>query len=212
LRRVRAVLFDLGGVLTSDPWQSLLLTPGAGIADQLGLDRYEVERVGELLWSRYSLDVHPEDDYWRAFAECLSTKIPASVVERAELETLRTNTSASATFEMLDQKRVPWGYVTDNTSFWLPKQIRQLDGRVPVGPDLAYYSFDRGLSKTSTPTGLFELAAASLDPRTTLVVDDREKNIDRASLVGFRTLQYSMRGNQNLANAIAPRLEAPRLD
>ena len=36
---VERVLIDLGGVLTVDPWESLVLTPRTGLADRLHLDR-----------------------------------------------------------------------------------------------------------------------------------------------------------------------------
>jgi FMN phosphatase YigB (HAD superfamily) len=199
VKRIRTVLFDIGGVLATDPWQSLLLAPAAGIADRLGISRDAAEKAGERLWPTYSLSVRTEAEYWADLARELNVVLPGEVISQAERETLRVNAAATEAVRMLECDGVRWGYVTDNTAFWLAKQIHLLGDREPETDDLRFYSFERELSKTSTPRGLFELASEVHDPAATLVVDDRPENLHRAGAAGFLTSGYSMTGTDLLA-------------
>ncbi len=88
MAQTRTVLLDLGGVLTADPWQAILLTPRLGIADRLGLDRAAVNMAGEVLWARYSLVPDEEQQYWSDFRREVGREVPAEVVRKAEFETV----------------------------------------------------------------------------------------------------------------------------
>jgi FMN phosphatase YigB (HAD superfamily) len=196
----RFVLFDIGGVLTVDPWQALLLTPGRGVADRLRLDREAVERVGDLLWPRYSLEPTAEAEYWDDVQRALGVEIGADVVRAAEADTLIADPSAGAALKSLDKREIRWTFISDNTSFWYSKQLGLLGGQPPSWP--AYLSFERGVSKTSQAVGLFELAASELDPEMTTVVDDRAHNLARAVSCGFRAVSYSMGGVRSLLDVL----------
>lgn len=46
--QIKCILFDIGGVLTSDIWETLLLTPVSGLADRLGLNRQIVQQAADV--------------------------------------------------------------------------------------------------------------------------------------------------------------------
>ncbi|MFE2973842.1 hypothetical protein [Streptomyces sp. NPDC059258] len=48
------VFFDIGGVLFCDPWETLLLTRGRGIADRLEVPRAVAKSAGAELWNGYA--------------------------------------------------------------------------------------------------------------------------------------------------------------
>jgi FMN phosphatase YigB (HAD superfamily) len=188
---VQTVLFDLGGVLACDPWQSLLLTPGRGLADRLGLKRAEVERVGEALWSSFSIRTSREEVYWAELAELLRIDLPSPFIAELEDELLYANPVAPELLGQIRERGILIGVISDNTSFWFPKQAALVTLDHFVERDRVFVSYKLGMRKRDTP-GLFEIAAQQVDKRTTLVVDDRTSNIDHAGLCGFRTLRYSM--------------------
>lgn len=192
MQRVQVVLFDIGGVLTSDPWQSIVLTGGTGLADRLGIEHDLAERVGEALWPSYSLAVREEQSYWRDFAAQAGVEIPDEVVGQAEAETLVVNQGAAAAFALLRERGMQAGFITDNTAFWYPKQRKLIGCDDSFATKYEYLSFKARLSKQSTPVGLFGLAAQDLSGSATLVVDDRPKNIQAARQAGLATLTYSM--------------------
>jgi FMN phosphatase YigB (HAD superfamily) len=191
MAQTRTVLFDLGGVLTGDPWQAILLTPRLGVADRLGLDRAAVETAGELLWARYSLVAGEEQQYWADFRREVGREIPAELVCEVERETLHANPIARQVVQLVEESATSWGFISDNTAFWFRKQMRLL-GLAGHPAELDFLSFIDGASKTFTAPGLFEIAAGRVIPRQTLVIDDQQRNVTRAHDLGFHTALYSM--------------------
>src|SRR5262245_61183104 len=51
--KIKAVIFDIGGVLAHDVWEHLLLDKTDGVASKYGLLEDDVKRVGKELWKRY---------------------------------------------------------------------------------------------------------------------------------------------------------------
>jgi hypothetical protein len=181
------VLLDIGGVLTPDPWQSLLLTPGDGLADRLGIDRSSVEEAASGLWAQFSLDERAEQDWWEALGRMVGTTIPQGLVEEVEARVLRSFGGADELIREA-QRIGEVGLISDNTSFWYPKQAKPLGLKQRTRPSLRFLSFEWNLVKSSAPVGLFEVAAQYLAGRRTVVVDDRETNCDRARSAGLEAI------------------------
>jgi beta-phosphoglucomutase-like phosphatase (HAD superfamily) len=182
------LLLDLGGVLTVDPWESLVLTPRRGIADRLDLDRALVERVGSDLWQIHARSVTSEEMYWQQFAQRVSAYISPALLAEAERELLVTTPDALRMVECLRAGGRPWGLITNNTAFWYPKQLALL-GMTHSEPQWQFTSFAAGTVKDDTP-GLFDLAARTVDPAGTIIIDDRLHNVERARVCGFQATMY----------------------
>jgi FMN phosphatase YigB (HAD superfamily) len=199
---IGAVLFDVGGVLTVDPWQALVLTPRHGLADQLGLDRARVAEVAERLWERYV--VRPEAtefDYWHEFGEGLGTPIPGVLVRSVEQELLHANPEASALLATLAARGIRIGAVSNNTAFWYERQARMVGLDRIADANLLFLSFQLSVTKEDVP-GLFEIAAEAIPPASALVVDDREENVARALGLGFRAVRYPPNWKHSLSAAV----------
>jgi FMN phosphatase YigB (HAD superfamily) len=187
---VEAVLLDVGNVLASDYWESLLLTPGLGLADRFGLDRIAVGAAGAELWEEFCRAPAREDDYWSELSEKLGTEIePAVRRELAELP--ERNPLAAEILDDLHRRGARIGLMTDNTSFWFPKQSALIGFDEVLDEKLILLSYEQGVSKSDRP-GLMEVAAERSTPASTLVVDDREHNLALARELGFQVLGYSM--------------------
>jgi len=182
------VLLDLGGVLTPDPWQALLLAPGRGLVDRLGLDRAAVVAAADELWQYHARHRTTEEDWWAGLAARAGRPIPPAAVDRAERELLGLLPGARDALDALAGAGVPWGLVTNTTDFWYARQ-RALLGLAPGEPAWAFVSSVEGCEKGDRP-GLFERAARVVDPAATLVVDDRPDNLARAAEVGFGTERH----------------------
>ncbi|QNP70002.1 hypothetical protein IAG44_11435 [Streptomyces roseirectus] len=186
---MNAVLFDLGDVLFCDPWETLLLTEHAGLADRLGLDRDQVAETGRKLWHRFSLRETDEQDYWKALSRRLRLPVSPFLIRELEETLLVANPAAETMLSAAATHRV--GIVSNNTTFWYAKQSGRLRLDKWIDPELVFLSCREGVSKGTPGQGLFERAAQHLDPATTLVVEDRPRNLARAHAAGFRTLAYS---------------------
>jgi FMN phosphatase YigB (HAD superfamily) len=188
------VLFDLGGVLTSDPWESLLLTPGEGIADRLGISRGDAKRVGEEMWEKYSLRPASEHEYWSELSSRLGVDVPPDLPSRLEPSLLVANPAANEVIDEILARGLSVGLVSETTSFWYPKQERLLNLERVVDSALLFLSFRQGTRKDVDEGGLFEIAARHVVPERSLVVDDRAENLGRARRHGFEAWEYSMNG------------------
>lgn len=191
LRPADTLLLDVGGVLFGDPWETLLLTPGAGLADRLGLDRLVVDRAGKSLWPRYAHRPRSADEYWSELGGLLGTTIPYPLIAELEGTLLRPSPDAAALLRLAAVRYERIGLISDNTAFWYPWQAAELGLDDVLDPGLVYLSYLYGISKSDRP-GLYAAAADHLRPHRTLVVDDRAHNLERANALGFRTAHYMM--------------------
>lgn len=186
------VLLDIGGVLVSDPWESLLLSPGEGLADRMRLDRGRVRDVGKMLWNRYCTRESTEDEYWSELSEQLNVKLPRYLIDDLEAHLLKPNRYLAEIYSALESFNDRVGLVTDNTSFWFAKECELIGLDKYVNSDLFFLSFRLGLKKNSNSHGLFDVAAARVDASTALVVDDRDHNVVQARRRRFKALTYAM--------------------
>jgi hypothetical protein len=122
---VTRVLLDLGGVLTADPWQALLLTPRRGLVDRRGLNRDAVTRAANDLWEIHAKHWTDEQTYWREMSERIGADVSVSAETEAEL--LVTLPEARSAVRFLSDAQIPWGLITNNTAFWYEKQLALLD-------------------------------------------------------------------------------------
>jgi len=205
-RDASAWLLDLGGVLTDDVWQRMVLTPGEGLADRLGIDRQAAEAAGTQLWERYA--VRPEadeDEYWRDLATLVGVPIPSSLVSETEQKLVRANPESSALVRALEERRARIGVLSNNTAFWYPKQARLAGIEHAVDPELVFLSFRARVTKEDVP-GLFEVAANRVPAlAATVVVDDQLELVRQARRVGFRAIHYPPDWSRSLVDHLLPR-------
>ena len=186
----RWLLFDVGNVLADDYWQTLVFTPWKGLAHRYGISVRKAEAVGSELWARFATDPDGTDEeWWSALEAALS--ITVTPTERAALHGLiRANAEAVAQLRDMRERGLEIGLITDNTAFWLPKQVEVAGLSRLVSPDLVFASFALGAVKPARP-GLYDIAAGVVDPARTLVIDDRVSNLSIASDLGFSVSRYS---------------------
>jgi FMN phosphatase YigB (HAD superfamily) len=187
---VEVALLDMGNVLADDYWETLVLSPGTGLADVLGVDRQVARRAGVGLWRRYCLETADEDCWWADLASALEVEISRDLVERLHLQ-VRANPRAADILSSWTEAGLRLGIISDNTSFWYPRQAALVGLEAFIEPDLVFLSFEHGTTKSDDP-GLLDVAARFVDPTRTVVVDDRQHNIDGARRRGYHALRYAM--------------------
>lgn len=194
MTRSPVILFDVGNVLFCDPWETLLLTPGSGLADRRGIDRHIVAKAGRRLWSEFSTAESSEDQYWRDLERELGIRISAEEVRELEKDLLFANPDAALMLGMAKDSGLPLGIASNNTSFWFAKQWKALELERYIEAGLVFVSHRLGVEKNSPGKGLFEIAAEAVPAGESLVIDDQRGNLHRAEQAGFRVEQYSLEG------------------
>ncbi|MET7488580.1 hypothetical protein [Streptomyces sp. NPDC005538] len=196
------ILFDLGNVLFCDPWESLLLTPGSGLADRWGLDPSFVREAGRRLWNRFSVRESEEAQYWQALSQELDRPVPPELVADLEDELLVANPAAGELLAAASHDgRRPVGIASNNTTFWYAKQAERLGLARWVDPGLVFLSCRLGVTKGTPGHGLLEVVAEHTRPPDTLLVEDRPANLARARSLGFRAVCYAFTDPAGVSSA-----------
>ena len=199
MARIKTVIFDVGGVLARDVWEAVWLTPEVGLADRLGVSPRAAMSAGVKIYGRFSRGRFSETAYWAEFSKEIGRDIPRPMIREAEAATLTVNPHARAVLRMLRAKGIKIGIASNNTAFWFPKQAAQVKLSRYADPDLIFASHLQGREK-GDEKGLLELVARKVNPATTLFIDDRQGNLERAKRLGFYTLSYGALD----ATALAP--------
>jgi FMN phosphatase YigB (HAD superfamily) len=188
---VETVLIDVGGVLASDSWEWLLLTPSRGLAARLGLDREEVTAVGKELWRKYSLVPCTAEEYWSEFGQRMSIPSPSpKLVSELEDQLIVASPIAPTLLSFLAARGTTTGIISDNVSFWYERQAALLELDRYISPERVYLSYMYHRNKKAE-NSLFEIAAQSVSAQTTLVIDDRPHNVERAHAFGFAAVRLA---------------------
>lgn len=196
---MKAVIFDIGGVIAHDVWENLLCEPPGerlSVAVKYNLPIDEVQRVGQDLWTRFDVRTGDPDmlerEYWAMFLEAFKEHPGLKGVTVDELihmtdhfvrpihldETIRI-------FNWLTERGIPIGICSNNNEFWVRKQLTKLGFEKFVKPGALILSCREGINKGDSR--MFEIAARAVGvpPENCIFVDDRMSNVERANGLGM---------------------------
>ncbi len=198
---MKAVIFDLGGVLAADVWEHLLLDRPDGIAELYGLDRDLVEGIGERLWEAFAYT--PESErrdwrqleirYWESFIELVWGEAPPAEVSVGGFIALsdrfiRPVPGMMSVLERLRSRRHGLAICSNNNEFWFRRQMDKLRLHRFFSPERTILSCRIGVAKSSPGLEMFRAVADSLGlaPARCAFVDDRPENVRRANELGMQ--------------------------
>ena len=185
---IKAVVFDMGGVLVWDLWEHLFLGRD-GLAERYGLDKDYAKRIAEELWQEFAY--RPTDEvswqqleqqYWNQVKELLH--LPSGSDELIELSQgfVRPVDGMQNLLKQLQSSGIELAICSNNTEFWFQRQIRVLELDQFFPPEKIVLSCRIGAAKKSDDLEMFRAVSKviSCDVRECVLVDDRSENIDQA--------------------------------
>ena len=199
-RSVVAILFDIGGVLTPDPWETIICTPKRGLAARIGVPAERLSPHATAMWAKYAPQQTEERAYWEELAKLSGVAIPADLATSVQDELIVANAGARDVLRKARELGIRIGIVSDNTTFWYRRQASLLGIEDLVDASLVFLSFEQGLRKSTKHGGLYSQVARSVDAPNALVVDDRLENLTIARELGFQTF-YCVRQPESDATA-----------
>lgn len=212
---IKAIIFDMGGVLAHDVWEHLLLDEPDGIAAVYSLDRGLVEKVGYLLWEAFaympeiSHNTWPvlEERYWNMFLDFFDYLRPAvssgDLIGRTD-HFIRPveNGAMIPLLERLQAEGKALALCSNNNEFWFHYQMDRLNLHRFFSPDKTILSCRIGVSKSSPRFEMFHAAVKALGVTADqcAFVDNRENNVKRARQCGMVGIHFTR--VQQLAEAL----------
>lgn len=189
MSQIRAVAFDMGGVLAADFWEALYFSKPAGLVHELGLDGERLQKIGADLARKYCVFEASEDDYWEEFARITGCRPTRQQLIEAEAA-IWVDPSFAAAVTGLRNNGLSTFIISDHTTFWFSKLLSKLGVDSIVPAEHILVSWMLGLRKKSLPFGTYRLLSRSTEIGATLVIDDRQSNLEVAAHEGFRPMHY----------------------
>lgn len=182
--RIKAVLFDYGGVLTP---VGQLGTGLMHIADMVGI---EAEKLNRAIYAHYPLKQRSdilEEDFWERIGESLGVRIPTELPEFwrwAELD--HHEKAVGELVQELQRQNIQTG-ILSNVVRPIAGFIRSRGGYQNFNPIIL--SGEVGFSKPEPEIYQLALDRLRLKPEEILFVDDREENLATAEEFGMETVR-----------------------
>lgn len=183
--RVRAVLFDFGGVLADEGFRDGL----HAIARRQGLDPDEVLRTGmdTIYDTGYIIGRGNEADFWEEMRRRTGIAGEDAALTREILDRFLLRPAMIAAVRALRQQGVTVAILSDQTD-WL-EYLDRRDGFCAEF-DQVFNSYRLGKGKRDPSAFDDAVRTLALQPREVLFVDDLPGNIERAADRGLRTILF----------------------
>lgn len=189
---IKAVVFDIGGVLAQDVWENLL----PYIASKYSLDYDEVYKVGKLLWKEFAcLQGNNyqalEKQYWQKFIESLWDKKPPSNISEEKFIHLTEhfiNPVGGGMVELLEKlqsQKINLAICSNNNEFWFRRQWNKLELHRFFSLNKVILSCRVGVQKPDFKMFRKVVKALGVEKSKCVFVDDRCKNIKCAEEFGM---------------------------
>jgi HAD superfamily hydrolase (TIGR01509 family) len=218
--RLKAVIFDIGGILAYDVWEHLYLDDATGLASRFNLPKDKAEKVGKKLWKEFANTTMEdaetpetlEQRYWQRFIEECGDALPAITTE--ELVALSepfirdvNNTEMIPLLERLKDLGLVFAICSNNNEFWFKRQMQKL-GLVNFFPtETTVLSCRTGVSKDDPSGRMFMevLEKLRMPSEETFYFEDRQPNVERAQSYGINAIlvpSESIQGVSVIKNAL----------
>ncbi|NOY57719.1 MAG: HAD hydrolase-like protein [Calditrichaeota bacterium] len=197
---IKAVVFDIGGVLAFDIWEHAFLDPEKGLAALLTLPRAEVREVGLKMWEDFAYKAARsdaeiqmlEEQYWQQFRAHFRLQTPTNFFISTAEKFIKPVESMLPLLKKLHENKIELAICSNNTEFFHKRLIDKLDFIKYFERENKVLSSRIGYSKTSPGLEMFRQVerVVSAGKNEILLIDDRIKNIERAIEFGMNAILF----------------------
>jgi len=196
---IKAIIFDIGGVLAYDVWEHLFFDPD-GIVALYQLNNEMVYKIGAKLWGEFAYQnigiesswEKTEENYWQRFIEESHLELPVDIFIQLTDKFIKPVIGMSKLLERLKAKNVDLAICSNNTEFWFERQRRKLGFDEYFKTEKTILSSRVGFSKSSTGFEMFQTVVSALnaEKQNCIFVDDRKENISNALEYGITSIFF----------------------
>ena len=194
---IKALIFDIGGVLAFDVWENLLLDKKEGLASIYGLDLQTVNQVGAILWEQYAYQASSdwkklEINYWSQFNNLMGCAIPIGEIIQLTDKFIKPVDGMAELLSTLISQNITLAICSNNTEFWFNRQAEKIGLQKYVSTRNIILSCRIGVSKSSPRFEMFEEAtkAVGVNKKECVFIDDRIESIIQATQYGLTSIMF----------------------
>ena len=200
LMKPKAVIFDIGGVLAPDVWETILLHPKTGLAKKYRIDHSLAERTGRLLWNRFGLikasskhDVNSiEIEYWQTLRSQLNIKETVDELILLADRAIYAYPGMKNILKDVFRSGAQIIICSNNTTFWFEKQSKALSLSEYVSEEHMIISWRVGCFKSASGGLMFKkvINTLNVEKSESLFFDDRDDNVRLATKMGIPSVVF----------------------
>ena len=195
-----SVVFDIGGVIYEDIWETVFLKPGTGISEIFNIDSKFVTEVCIDLWKKYavlSTNCYSwkklEREYWAEAIDRLGLSWSINKCIKNSTQFIEPIIGMNEIINLLADKNVCLGVCSNQTAFWFERQLSISQGLKKIDRRNMILSFEHGITKEANKNKLFELLVSRIQvsPDEILYIEDRPEHHLAAIEYGFQSLLFN---------------------
>ncbi len=182
---IRAVFFDLGGVIVRTEYQA----PRQRLAEQFGMDYDDIDKIvfGGASAARASVGEISEEEHWQNVMKTL--KLPANEAERVKREFFAGDVIDRTLLEFLRSLK-PNYKVGAISNAWSGLRAYMEREKFADVFDAIIISAEVGAAKPSAEIYHKALKQLNVNPNEAVFVDDVLENIEACEKIGMRGIQF----------------------
>lgn len=183
---IRAVFFDLGGVIVRTEYQA----PRQRLAEQFGMDYEDIEKVvfGGGSAARASVGEITEEEHWQNVMKAL--KLPASEAERVKREFFGGDVIDRNLLEFLRALKPRYKVGAISNAFSGLRAFMEREKFADVF-DAIIVSAEVGAAKPDPKIYQIALERLQVKPKEAVFVDDFIENIEACEKLGMRGIHFT---------------------
>ena len=192
MKEIKAVIFDMGSVLTNDGWPKVYKK----IADHSGLSKEKVEEICMPILREWSVGGFNEGVFWKKFEEKSSKKISAIFADNFWYLTYKKWTKDIAeSWEIVKELRAKGVRLallsnTIDPHLIVNQEIKRVERLKKIGFDTFVWSNKVGFRKPDPKIFEIILDKLKLTASECVFVDDVRSNVEAAEKLGFKSIQF----------------------
>lgn len=198
---LKGLIFDIGGVLTNDPWEAMVYSDPGSIARQRGIDPGKANELIRPLIKVffYSPPLQGGGEagvleyiFWQQAIRLLALDDKPNDLIGQTHQFVRPVPGMAELVLEIREKGIPLVLCSNTSEFFYKRQMEALGLRGLFSPHEEILSCRCRTSKTDPQGTMFKAAVSALGlaPEECLLVDDREENFPPAHRVGVAAVLF----------------------
>lgn len=196
---IKALIFDIGGVIASDVWESLFFDKKDGLTANFDVSEGELKKAGRELWNEFAFLSYSREEnkekgwralekkYWDMFLQQFNLPLTVEELIDRSKQFVREIPGMYDLLRKLHDTGITLAICSNNTEFWFERQMEQIGLSEFFEPRNIIISCRVGSAKSNPNFEMFKAVcrATGFEGKNCIFIEDRPKNIEMALKFGM---------------------------